>query len=67
MQSSIQKYTRNYQTLIDRLITSLHTNLQDIIRNQLLNLLHQPNPSISLSSMIFSEDQYKVFNILINN
>jgi len=67
MQSSIQKYTRSYQNLIDNLITSLHTNLQNIIRNQLLNLSRQPNPSIRLSSMIFSNDQYKVFNILINN
>ena len=67
MQSNIQKYTRNYQNLIDRLITSLHTNLQHIIRIQLFNLLQQPNPSISLSSMIFSKDQYKVFDTLINN
>jgi len=37
------------------------------LETQLLNLLRQPNPSINLSSMIFSEDQYKVFNILINN
>ncbi|PKK68797.1 hypothetical protein RhiirC2_781793 [Rhizophagus irregularis] len=67
MQTNIQKYTKNYQNLIDKLITLLHTNLQHIIRNQLFNLLKQPNSSNSLSSMIFSEDQYKVFNILINN
>jgi ATP-dependent exoDNAse (exonuclease V) alpha subunit len=67
MQSNIQKYTNNYQNLLDKLITSLHTNLQHIIRNQLSNLLQQPNPSTSLSTMIFSEDQYKVFNILVNN
>ena len=67
MQSNIQKYTQNYQNLINNLISSLHTNLQHIIGIQLLNLLRQPNPSINLSSMIFSEDQYKVFNILINN
>ena len=67
MQSNIQKYTQNYQNLINNLISSLHTNLQHIIGTQLLNLLCQPNPSINFSSMIFSEDQYKVFNILINN
>ena len=67
MQSSIQKYTQNYQNLINNLISSLHTDLQHIIGNQLFNLLHQPNPSIGLSSMIFSEDQYKIFNILVNS
>ncbi|GBB91982.1 hypothetical protein RclHR1_19480001, partial [Rhizophagus clarus] len=67
MQSNIQKYTKNYQNLIDKLITSLHTNLQHIIRIQLFNLLQQPNPSTNLSSILFSEDQYKIFNILINN
>ena len=67
MQSNIQKYTQNYQNLINNLISSLHTDLQHIIGNQLFNLLHQPNPSIGLSSMIFSEDQYKIFNILVNS
>ncbi|GBC04726.1 hypothetical protein RclHR1_05830004 [Rhizophagus clarus] len=53
-QSHIQKYTRNYQNLIDNLIISLHTDLQKLIRNQLLSLSHQPNISTNLSSMIFS-------------
>ncbi|GES97445.1 Pif1-like helicase domain-containing protein [Rhizophagus clarus] len=65
-QSHIQKYTRNYQNLIDNLIISLHTDLQKLIRNQLLSLSHQPNISTNLSSMIFSDDQYKIFNILMN-
>ena len=39
IQSKIQKYTRNYHNLINNLLISLHTNLQEIIRNQLLNLL----------------------------
>src|SRR6266542_3318209 len=43
VQSNIQKYTRNYQNLIDNLVTFLHTDLQILIRNQLHNLLHQPN------------------------
>ena len=67
MQSNVQKYTQNYQNLISNLITSLHTDLQHIIGKQLLNLLHQPNPSIGLSSLIFSEDQYRIFNILVNS
>src|SRR2546430_1809906 len=50
MQSNVQKYTENYQNLIDNLVNSLHTDLQHIIGNQLLNLLNQPNPTISLSS-----------------
>ncbi len=66
VQSNIQKYTRNYQNLIDNLVTSLHTDLQILIRNQLHNLLHQPNISTNLSSMILSDDQYKIFNILTN-
>ena len=67
MQSNIQKYTRNYQNLISNLVTSLHTNLQEIVGKQLLNLLKQPNPSTNLSSMLLSEDQYKIFDILTNN
>ena len=67
MQSNIQKYTRNYQNLIDNLITSLHIDLQDIIKNQLSNLLHQPNLSTEFSSMLLSEDQYKIFNIITNS
>jgi hypothetical protein len=67
MQTNIQKYTRNYQNLINKLITSLHTNLQDIIRNQLLNLSQQPNPSTRFSSMMLSDDQYKVYNVLTNS
>ena len=67
MQSNIQKYTRNYQNLISNLVTSLHTNLQEIVGKQLFNLLKQPNPSTNLSSMLFSEDQYKIFDILTNN
>src|SRR3989440_414620 len=67
MQSNIQKYTRNYQNLIGNLVTSLHTNLQEIVGKQLLNLLKQPNPSTNLSSMLLSEDQYKIFDILTNN
>src|SRR5207247_3620559 len=38
-QSNIKKYTRSYQILINNLITSLHTDLQNIIGNQLLSLL----------------------------
>jgi hypothetical protein len=65
-QSKIQKYTRNYQNLINNLIISLYIDLQKLIGNQLLSLLHQPNISTNLSSMIFSHDQYKIFNILMN-
>ena len=66
-QSKIHKYTRNYQILIDNLITSLHVDLQQLIGNQLLNLMHQPNISTNLSSIIFSSDQYKIYNILTNS
>jgi hypothetical protein len=66
-QSKIQKYTRNYQNLIDNLLITLHTDLHKIIGEQLLNLLKQPNPSIDLSPMLLSNDQYKIFNILTNS
>ena len=67
MQSNIQKYTQSYQNLINNLIITLHTDLQSIIGNQLINLLRQPALSTKFSSMIFSEDQYKIFNILTNS
>src|SRR2546421_12926923 len=68
MQTNIQRYTENYQNLINKLVNSLHTDLQNIVGNQLLKLLRQPNPSTNnLSAMIFSEDQYKIFNILTNS
>ena len=58
----------NNQNLINKLVNSLHTDLQNIVGNQLLKLLRQPNPSTNnLSAMIFSEDQYKIFNILTNS
>ena len=56
MQSKIQKYIRNYQNLINNLIISLHVNLQELIGNQLLNLLHQPNLLTNFSSMTFSDN-----------
>lgn len=67
MQSNIQKYTKSYQNLINNLITSLDVNLQNIIGDQLISLLRQPNLSTKFSSMIFSNDQYKIFNIITNN
>ncbi|EXX54012.1 AAA family ATPase [Rhizophagus irregularis DAOM 181602=DAOM 197198] len=67
MQSNIHKYTQGYHNLINNLITTLHTDLQSIIGNQLISLLQQPNLSTKFSSMIFSEDQYKIFNILTNS
>jgi hypothetical protein len=66
-QSKIQKYTRNYQNLIDNLLITLHTDLHKIIGEQLLNLLNQPNPSIDLSPMLLSNDQFKIFNIFTNS
>jgi PIF1-like helicase/helitron helicase-like protein len=66
-QSKIQKYTTNYQNLIDNLLITLHSDLQKIIGEQLLNLLKQPNPSTNLSPMLLSDDQYKIFNILTNS
>ncbi|GBC12415.2 PIF1-like helicase domain-containing protein [Rhizophagus irregularis DAOM 181602=DAOM 197198] len=67
MQSNIQRYTNNYQNLVNNLISSLHVNLQEIIGNQLNNLLRQPIRSLNLSSMLLSEDQYKIMNILTNS
>src|SRR5215469_16499968 len=43
------------------------TNIQNIIGNQLINLIHQPNISTRFSSMVLSEDQYKIFNIITNS
>ena len=60
MQFNIQKYTN----LINNLISSLYTDLQYIVGNQLFHLLHQPNPSNNPS---FIKNQYKVFNILVNS
>ena len=59
MRSNIQKYAKSYQNLINNLISSLHTDLQNIIGNQLISLLHQPNLSTKFSPMLFSEYQYK--------
>ena len=67
MQSNIQKYTNSYQNLVNNLVTSLHTDLQNIIGNQLISLSHQPILSTKFSSMKFSPDQYKVYNIITNS
>jgi hypothetical protein len=67
MQSNIQKCTKSYQNLVNNLVTSLHTDLQNIIGNQLISLSHQPILSTKFSSMKFSPDQYKIYNIITNS
>jgi hypothetical protein len=67
IQTNTHRYTENFQNLINNLTNSLHTDLQLIVRNQLISLSSQPNPSSKLSPLLLSSDQYKILNTLTNN
>ena len=67
IQSNTHRYTENYQNLINNLTNSLHTDLQHIIKNQLISLSSQPNSSSNLLPLLLSNDQYKILNTLTNN